>query len=197
MCLFSSCKESTVFKQDVSKDRHFGSIRWVILDFSCVHTLTFFHPKEESQNQERGSKFGSRVEISNPQTSLRGPFRPKKGPKKGPFRVLGDAGAPTLAEDPVSLVRYYTLLTSKGQPFSPASKVETLALDLELCEKYSMLAVAAATARQKLWRATPKLHLLCIFASGSPCRWATQYFFGVTQTKTWSDNSWKWQNGVT
>ena len=31
-------------------------------------------------------------------------------------------------------------------------------------------------ARQKLWKVTPKLHLVCTFASGSQCRWVTQDF---------------------
>ena len=39
----------------------------------------------------------SRVEISILRTSQRGPFRPKKGPKRGPFRVLRDEKSPRLA----------------------------------------------------------------------------------------------------
>ena len=68
------------------------------------------------------------------------------------------------------LVRYYTLLASEGQFFSPAAKVEMPALGLRFCKEYSKLAAAAATARQNLWKVTPKL-------SGSPCRWVTHDFF--------------------
>ena len=53
----------------------------------------------EGSNQEKGSKFGSRIEISIPWTSERGPFRPKKGPKKEPLRLLGDEKG--LAANPV------------------------------------------------------------------------------------------------
>ena len=35
---------------------------------------------------------------------------------------------------------------------------------------------AAATARQKLWKLTPKLHLFYTFASGNSCRWVTSDF---------------------
>ena len=52
----------------------------------------------EDPNQEKGSKFGSRIEISNPKTSQRGLFRPKK---RGQFRFLVDAGLPVLAASPV------------------------------------------------------------------------------------------------
>ena len=53
--------------------------------------------KMEGPNQEKGSKFGSCIEISNPKTSQRGPFRSKKEPNKGPFRVMGDEKGPVLA----------------------------------------------------------------------------------------------------
>ena len=68
------------------------------------------------------------------------------------------------------LVRYYTQLASEGQFFSPAAKVEMPALGLRFCKEYSKLAAAAATARQKLWKVTPKLHLflhLCEWQSVS------------------------------
>ena len=41
-------------------------------------------------NQEKGSKSGSRVEISIPRTSHRGPFRPKKELQKGAHSGFGD-----------------------------------------------------------------------------------------------------------
>ena len=35
----------------------------------------------------------------------------------------------------------------------------------------------SSDGEQKLWKVTPKLHLLCTFVSGSPCRWVTHDFF--------------------
>ena len=52
-------------------------------DLSCAHTLMFFIAKKGGPNQERGSKFGSRVEISNPPDLLKGPIPTKKGAQKG------------------------------------------------------------------------------------------------------------------
>ena len=63
------------------------------------------------------------------------------------------------------VVRYYTLLASEGQFFTPAAKVEMAALGLRFCKEYLKLAATAATARQKLWKVTPELRT---FASGSP-----------------------------
>ena len=64
-----------------------------LCDFLYTHTLTFF-TKEGGPNQERESKSGSRVEISNPQTSHRSPFRPKKGPKRGTIPGSGGIKMP-------------------------------------------------------------------------------------------------------
>ena len=57
------------------------------------------------------------------------------------------------------LMRYYTLLASEGQFLSPAAKVEMPALGLRFCKEYLQLAAEARSARQKLWKVTPKLHL--------------------------------------
>ena len=57
--------------------------------------------KKGGPNQERGSKSGSLVEMSNPQSSQRGSFRPKRSPRGGPFQVLGDARGAGLAGHPV------------------------------------------------------------------------------------------------
>ena len=84
----------------------FGQSTGCFLIFCKLTFELFLNPQMEDPNQEKGSKFGSRIEISNPKTSQRGLFRPKKGsPKRGPFRFLGDAGAPMLA---ASLVHRYT-----------------------------------------------------------------------------------------
>ena len=50
-------------------------------------------------NQEKGSKFGSCIEISNPKTYKGAHSDRKKEPKRGPF--LGDAGVPVPAAHPV------------------------------------------------------------------------------------------------
>ena len=93
------------------------------------------------------------------------------------------------------LVRYYTLLASEGQSFSPAAKVEMPALGLRFCKEHSRL---AERRRDRSWKVAPKLHLffaplrVAVRVTGQP-----KIFFGVTQTKTWSANSWRWQNRVT
>ena len=62
-----------------------------------------------------GPKRGNGLEIwllhrnFEPKTYHRGPFRPKKGPKRGPFQVLGDARGRMLAAHPVC-VREYILI---------------------------------------------------------------------------------------
>ena len=48
-----------------------------------LYTPTLFLDHQNSaQTQERGSRSGSRNEIWIPQTSQRGPFRPKRGPNE-------------------------------------------------------------------------------------------------------------------
>ena len=81
---------------------HLRSVRWVISIIFCGLTVwRFFTPKMEGPNQEKGSKFGSRVETSNPKTSQRGPFRPKKEPQKWSIPGFGWRRAPMLAAHPV------------------------------------------------------------------------------------------------
>ena len=64
----------------------FGRIHWLIFDdFSNAHTLIFSPRKWRAQTKKNNSKFGSCIEISNPKTYQRGPFRPKQEPLKGPI----------------------------------------------------------------------------------------------------------------
>ena len=89
MCHFPAVR-STFFNDEVSNDMLFWSIHWVISMIFCKLTLwPFFSPKMGGPNHEKGSKFGSFIEISNPKTFQRCPFRPKKGPKKEPIPGLG------------------------------------------------------------------------------------------------------------
>ena len=56
----------------------------VLYDFLYAQTFMFFDPpKKGDPKQERGSKSGSGVEISNPQTVLKGPIPTKKRGAKG------------------------------------------------------------------------------------------------------------------
>ena len=84
--------------------------------FECSHFDVFFTPKKEDPNQEKGSKFGSRIEISNPKTSQRGSLRPKKGwPKGCPFRVLGDARSPNASRQPCTVAKLIEKFESHQQ----------------------------------------------------------------------------------
>ena len=82
-------------------------------------------------NQEKGSKFGSCIEISNPKTYQRGPCPTEKGAqKRGPFRVLGDAWGPVPAAHPgcPGITQEDWLID-----FRIGNKPETLAVGEKLC----------------------------------------------------------------
>ena len=53
----------------------------VAFDFLHTPTLMFLNLRKGGSSQEKGSKSGSRIGISIPRTSQRGPFRPKRGQK--------------------------------------------------------------------------------------------------------------------
>ena len=95
---------------EISKNTNFYDVSFslgmkhiVVKPFLKQHAFLVDPQKMEGPNQEKGSKFGSCIEISNTNTSQRGPFRPKKAPKKVPFRVFGDEKGPVLAAHPVLL----------------------------------------------------------------------------------------------
>ena len=96
------------------------------------------------------------------------------------------------------LVRYYTLLASEGQFFSPAAKIEMPALGSSLLQRILDARGGSSDGEtEPLEGDAQAAFFFCTFVSGNPCCWVTQDFFGVTQTKTWSASSWTWLNRVT
>jgi len=58
-----------------------------------------------------------------------------------------------------SLVEFYDVLDGNGLFLTDAAKLDIQRIGSTLCRTYAKLAAKAATNRQKLWKATPKLHL--------------------------------------
>ena len=129
MCTFPRSKKQILVKQDVSNNMHFGLDPLRDLNgFSNSHNFGAFQtPKKEGSNQERSSKSGSRVEMSSPRTSQRGPFWAEEGgPKVGaiPSFERRKKGAEGELDHPVSLLGNRAHISCHLEQSGPVSVLE-------------------------------------------------------------------------
>ena len=68
------------------------------------------------------------------------------------------------------LVQFYNVLDRNGMFLTDAAKQDIQRIGSKLCRTYAKLASEAAASREKLWKATPKLHLFFHL-----CEWDVEY----------------------
>ena len=108
-----SLGEKQILETRCVKQHAFWSIHWMFhLIFAHSIFDVFRPPKKEGLNQEKGSKSGSRVEISTSRTSQRSPFRPNREPTREAIPSLERRKGPRASRSPrrAPLTRFRALL---------------------------------------------------------------------------------------
>ena len=121
--------------------------------------LTQWQKDEKTQHKYKGHITQERVRTSKDWPKLKS----KGAPMHPMARFALELAEEHLSEEIILLasllVEFYDLLDENGLFLSDVAKQDLRRIGSKLCRTYAKLAAKAATDRQKLWKATPKLHL--------------------------------------